>query len=183
MIPDRLQTENLSLRPFVLSDAPAVYDYWKSDPGWERFNASVPAGFTHDDAVDFVVEMTGRERLRRPNWALEVDGGVVGVVSLNFEEDFRVATVGYGIHAGLRGRGLCQEAVEKVLDDAFSAYPELERIAALTDRENRASIRVLHKIGFSEEPGVESDGLSFSLARPVWEARQSAPDRSQVRTS
>jgi hypothetical protein len=42
MIPDRLETSTLSLRPFSIEDDVAVFEYWQSDPGWERYNASVP---------------------------------------------------------------------------------------------------------------------------------------------
>ena len=135
MIPERLRTARLCMRPFVADDGAAVYAYWKSDPGWERFNESVRRGFSLDRMpASFVLEMSGRDRSSQPNWALVHDHSVVGVVSLSFAIDRTVASVGYGIHADLRGRGLCAEAVMKALDCAFSDYPELGEIRAFTHR-------------------------------------------------
>ena len=171
MIPDDFQTENLTLRPFASEDGPAVYAYWKSDPGWEKFNESVPSGFTEDDAEKFVAEMRRRDRADQPNWALVYDSKVVGVVSLSFEKERVSASVGYGIHARLRGRGLCAEAVEQVLEQAFRGYPELDAVHALTDARNSASIRVLKKLGFSEFADSREGDSSYRLSRADWAAR------------
>ncbi|MEM8766091.1 MAG: GNAT family N-acetyltransferase [Pseudomonadota bacterium] len=171
MIPDKLQTANLSLRPFALSDGPAVYEYWKSDPGWEKFNASVPTGFTASDADAWVVEMICRDRQYQPSWAILHERGVVGVVSLSFENGRRSASLGYGIHADLRGRGLCGEAIDKVLECAFSEDLDLQ-VYAHTDPGNSASIRVLKKMGFSEESAADDAGATFCLSRASWELRR-----------
>jgi RimJ/RimL family protein N-acetyltransferase len=168
MIPDQLQTANLFMRPFVVGDESAVHAYWKSDPGWEKFNKSVPSGFTERDANDFVAEMSGRDRNEQPHWALLHSETVVGVISLSFEAGYRTASVGYGIHADLRGRGLCVEAVKKILDSAFSEYPELGEIRAHTDKANSASIRVLQKMGFLEASHAGDGGQTFCLLRSDW---------------
>ena len=173
MIPDELTTERLFLRPFIDGDGPAVYAYWKSDPGWERFNTSVPSDFGERDAGNFVTDMRRRNWRMQPGWALIHDEVVVGVVSLSFLDGHETATVGYGIHAALRGRGLCREAVTKVLDSAFAAYPELQEVCAHTDAENSASIRVLRKLGFSERCAISEDahsaaGVTYGLLRAEW---------------
>ena len=93
MIPVELQTANLLMRPFAPGDGAAVYAYWRSDPGWERFNTSVPSGFTEKDANDFVAEMCCRRRSDQPHWALVHDNIAVGVVSLTFEEGHKAAIV------------------------------------------------------------------------------------------
>lgn len=169
MMPERLRTATLNLRPFREGDAPAVYAYWKSDPDWERFNASVPTGFSETDAEAFVAEMRRRDRQAQPSWALLHQGTVVGVVSLTFEAGHRKAVLGYGIHARLRGRGLCGEAARCVVSAAFAAHRELQTVLARTDADNYASMRVLEKLGFSRESsdshGVAAGGATFHLAR------------------
>lgn len=167
MLPDHLSTANLLLRPFLQEDAQAVFDYWKSDPGWEKYNASVPPGFTVRDAGRFVEEMRSRNRVSQPNWAILSDDVVVGVVSLSFDRHQQSAQLGYGIHGGLRGRGLIVEVVTAVVGVAFSNCPELQTIQAKTDAGNRASIRVLQKLGFicsAEDP----KGCEFELTRTGW---------------
>ena len=170
MIPETLQTEHLTLRPFSSEDGSAVYAYWKSDPGWEKFNESVP-GFTESDASAFVAEMSHRDRGVQPNWAIVHDDGVVGVVSLNFDTGRKSASVGYGIHSRLRGRSLCVEAVEMVMACAFLEHPELDLINAFTDSRNSASIRVLKKLGFSECSNERESGSTFCITRSDWDRR------------
>ncbi len=177
MIPDQLETANLTMRPFLEDDAAAVLAYWKSDPGWERFNASVPSEFTMNDANVFVSEMCARSRKDRPSWAVVHRGLVVGVVSLSFEQDYRITVIGYGVHGDLRGRGLAVEAAQTVIDQAFARYAQLQKIRAHTDPENTASIRVLEKLGFLREgtlrknqfvKGRLCDEAVFGLLRGEW---------------
>jgi ribosomal-protein-alanine N-acetyltransferase len=151
MIASHLNTAHLQLRPFSADDTGAVLAYWQSDPGWERFNASIPSNFMASDAANFVAEMRERDRHHRPHWAIVHEGSVVGVVSLTFEQDRRIAVIGYGIHADLRGRGLSVEAASKIIGEAFVSYSELVRIRAHTDAENEPSMRVLEKLGFVQE--------------------------------
>ncbi|MGE0623204.1 MAG: GNAT family N-acetyltransferase [Pseudomonadales bacterium] len=177
MIPDCLETTNLSLRPFSLDDDEAVFNYWQSDPGWERYNASVPSNFTLDDARKFVREMCARSRDTSPNWAILHQGRVVGVVSLTFEQNDRFAVIGYGIHGGLSGRGFSTQAASKIVDEAFKRYPNLHKIRAHTDATNAPSIRVLEKLGFSREVTLQKsqlvkgrfvDEAVYSLFREDW---------------
>jgi RimJ/RimL family protein N-acetyltransferase len=157
MVPDLLETVNTTLRPFTHGDAPAVFTYWLSDPGWERYNASVPSEFSETDAQRFVEDMCARCRTNSPNWAIVYRGAVVGVVSMTFEQAHRIAVIGYGIHGGLRGRGLSIEAVRVVIQASFAAYPNLNKIRAHTDVENVASTRVLAKLGFTREGVLRSN--------------------------
>ena len=168
MIPDRLNTPNFALRPFDLDDAGAVYEYWQSDPAWERFNASVPTDYSLDDATEFVAGMLARDRATSPNWAIVHDGRVVGVVSLTLEPGARVGVIGYGVHGQLRGKGLAMQAARTVIDHAFDGYPDLARIRAHTDADNIASMRVLEKLGFSHEGTLRQN--QFAKGRFVDEA-------------
>ncbi len=177
MIASNLNTAHLQLRPFSAGDTAAVLSYWQSDPGWERFNASIPLHFTESDAAKFVAEMRGRDRGHCPNWAIVHEGSVVGVVSLTFEQDRRVAVIGYGVHADLRGRGLSVEAASKVIGEAFVSYSELVRIRAHTDAENKPSMRVLEKLAFEQEgilrqnqfvKGRFVDEVIYGLLREDW---------------
>lgn len=126
-------------------------DYWNSDSNWSRFNESVPSDHCISDAQEFVAEMISRDREDRPGWAVLLEGTVVGVVSLTFEQDHRVSVIGYGIHGGLKGRGIRAEASTAVFKCAFDCYPQLRKVWARTDAKNTASIRVLDKLGFSRE--------------------------------
>lgn len=160
MIPEHLETENLTLRPFTEDDPNAVFDYWNSDPGWERNNASIPQEYSLADAQNFVSEMCARDRTHRPNWAIVHKGVVIGVVSLTFEQDKGVAVIGYGVHGDLRGKGFSAEAAFAVIDEAFKHIVELQRIRAHTGADNRPCMRVLEKLGFSHEGTLKKNLLA-----------------------
>lgn len=177
MIPRYLTFADVQLRPFCEHDARDVYNYWRSDSGWEKFNASVPTDALLRDASAFVTEMSCRDPKIQPNWALLCNERVVGVVSLSFEQENRIAVVGYGIHADQRGQGLVASALGCVLSQAFMCYPQLQKIRAHTDTRNAASIRVLEKLGFSHEgllrqnqfvKGSLVDESIFGLLRDEW---------------
>jgi len=161
----------------MADDANAVYDYWSSDPSWEKYNASVPAAFTLADAEGFVATMRRRERSSAPNWAIVYADTVIGVVSLVFEQDNRIAVVGYGVHGDLRGRGFSTEATAAVIDQAFMHSPDLFRVRAHANAENIASHRVLKKLGFAHEGTLRNnqfvkggfvDEVIYGLLRDEW---------------
>ena len=177
MIPERLDTERLKLRPFARADSRAVFAYWNSDPNWARFNESVPAEYTETEAEKFVAEFISRDRKSQPNWAVTLGGKVVGVVSLKFEQSHRIAVVGYGVHGAVRGQGLSCEATKAVVDAAFRTYSRLRKVRAHTDARNVASMRVLEKLGFLREGVLRSnqfakgefvDEAIFGLLRNEW---------------
>ncbi len=177
MIPSQLATNSLNLRPFSRDDAAAVFAYWQSDAGWERFNASVPKNYTLEDATAFVEMMCTRNRESAPHWALVYQETVIGVVSLSFEQDHRIAVLGYGVHGALRGKGLSGEAALAVIGEAFSCCPQLQKIRSHTDAENTPSMRVLEKLGFLREgvlrrnqfvKGRLVDEAIYGLLREDW---------------
>ncbi len=177
MIPERLDTERLRLRPFTRADGRAVFDYWNSDPDWARFNHTVPAEYSETDAEKFVAELVSRDRESQPNWAVILNGKVVGVVVLTIEQSRGIAVIGYGVHGALRGQGWSGEASKAVVDAAFSAYPELRKIRAHTNAKNVASMRVLEKLDFLREGILRSnqhdkgevvDEAIYGLLRSEW---------------
>lgn len=177
MIPDQLETTNLNLRPFLIGDAEAVLEYWRSDPRWERYNASVPLNFSLADASAFVRKMLARNRTVSPSWAILYQGRVVGIVSLTFEQGHRFAVIGYGIHGNLRGKGLSVQAASKIISEAFEHHSDLEKIRAHTDAENAQSMRVLEKLGFTHEGTLRKnqyvkgnlvDEAIYGLLREEW---------------
>jgi len=56
-----------------------------------------------------------------------LEGRVVGVVSPTFKQDHHISVIGYGIHGGLRGRGISAEASIAVLKNAFDAIRSCRR--------------------------------------------------------
>lgn len=177
MLASHLVTAHLKLRPFTADDAASVHDYSTSDADWALFQGSVTADYSLADATEFAAELIRRDRDTQPNWAITIRERVVGIVSLTFEHDHRIAVLGYGIHGEFRGRGLVGEASTAVIDEAFQTYEQLQRIRAHTDARNSGSIRVLEKLGFRAEGVLRSNVFSkgefvddavFGLLRDEW---------------
>ena len=172
-----IRTDRLELRPFSLSDAPAVYGY-SQDPDWRKYQQTTPS--SEQEAERVVAEMLLRDWGSQPAWVITRSSEVVGLVTLSFSAEHRMALLGYGIHRQHRGLGLTGEAIRAVLTEAFAAYEHLRRITASTDARNRSSIRLLEKLGFVHEGTLRSggvsakgelvDGVIFGLLRPEWQA-------------
>jgi RimJ/RimL family protein N-acetyltransferase len=177
-LPEIIRTERLELRPFALSGGPSVLAY-SQDPDWVEYQQTTPSSQREADRV--VAEMLLRDWESQPAWAITRSGEVVGLVSLAFSADHRIALLGYGIHGHHRGLGLTGEAIEAVLAAAFAVHHQLARVTANTDARNQRSIRLLEKLGFTHEGTLRSggvtakrqlvDGAIYGLLRSEWQAR------------
>lgn len=61
------------------------------------------------------------------------------------------ARVGYALAAEYWGRGITPRAVKVAISEGFREFPDLVRMEALVEVENKASQKVLEKIGFYKE--------------------------------
>lgn len=175
-LPPTIRTARVELRPFSLLDGPAVFAYSR-DSDWARFQQTTPSSEREADRV--VAEMVLRDWENQPVYALAYSGEVVGLVSLVFTHEHRLALLGFGIHKGYRGLGLTGEAIRAVIGEAFLLYPQLMRVSANTDARNHASHRLLEKLGFSHEGTLRSggvtaegdlvDGSIYGLLRSEWQ--------------
>ena len=174
-LPVSLETPRLTLRRFAPGDGPAILAYSR-DPLWATYQQTTPA--TEGEAERALADLLARSWEREPAWAVTRTGDVVGLVSLIFSADHRIARLGYGIHSAHRGLGLIGEAIRAVLDAAFEALPALTRVSADTDARNESSCRVLEKLGFRHEGTLRSgavtahgelvDGAVYGLLRSEW---------------
>lgn len=95
------------------------------------------------------------------------DGLVVGSVGFfgppsAAADELPEAEVGYGLVADARGHGAMTEALQGLLAEADRVGV---RVRASVEPENRSSIRVLAKCGFTELRGSDEDG-NLVMARP-----------------
>ncbi len=68
--------------------------------------------------------------------------------------------IGYVMHPGFRGSGIMQQAVAAI-SGFGTAQLGLEKVVAFTKPDNAASIAILQKCGFTEEPSEEKAYLKF----------------------
>jgi RimJ/RimL family protein N-acetyltransferase len=174
-----LLTTRLKLRLLEISDAAAVSMY-RSDPAVARFQGwSAP--FSTEQALRLIEEMQARD-LGDEGWTqigvadLETNLLLGDIGFKRFEP--RHAELGFTLAAPHQGKGIMREALEMLLNFAFSRL-DLHRVVANTDARNTASQGLLTRLGFRlEGVSVESwweaevwyDEHHYALLRREWKA-------------
>lgn len=163
MHPVELRGELVRLREFRNRDAAAV-NAWTSDlevvrflplgpttmAGARRLTANYRAAATARPRTEYdlaIVPTASRRDLPVGAVVLSVDSAV-----------HRRGEVGYVLRRDHWGQGLATEAVRLVLDLGFDKLG-LERIWAVCDPENEASIRLLERVGMQREGHLRGDLL------------------------
>lgn len=140
-----IETPRLTMRPFVEEDTVTAFE-WLSDPRVMRYV----------DTPDLCVG-DSRQRLRRYQWFQDTygysrwlicrDGEGIGDAGLFNFEDKDTVHLGYRLKPSCWGRGYATEACQAWVDAAFGPL-HIDRLIAVTSKFNRASIRVVEKLGF-----------------------------------
>jgi len=100
------------------------------------------------------------------NFAIDINGEVVGVISVDMRADIyrKTPLLGYWISTAHRGKGIMTEAVKLIANYAFT-HLDIICIQANTLGSNVASMRVLEKAGFVKQgilpKSVIKDGEIF----------------------
>lgn len=155
MHPLPLPTPRLALRRFEPGDLPWIQRL-QADEQVMRYcggtqDAAASAAFLHERVLAYYDEHPGLGV-----WAttLRSTGDLVGMHLLNHMHGESLIQVGYLLAADAWGRGYASEMCLAVLRHGF-AVVGLERIVAITDRDNLASQRVLTRSGLHHH-GVRS---------------------------
>jgi len=160
----------LSLRPWRLSDAPALLAAAQDTAlrHWTSLDVR-----DEPDAVRWIEEQErGRTSGRRLAFAVtEPDGRLLGHAVLK-HPDAATAEVGYWTAAAARGRGVASAALRGLTAWAFDSYRALERLELIHQVDNAASCRVAEKCGYGLEgvlpprpPAYPRDGHLHVRAR------------------
>lgn len=183
MEPITLTTHRLVLRPWRLTDVEAAYEYAR-DPEFGRYFASFPEVVTLEDERRFIEAQLATNWPTRPSWAVTLaDDLPIGGVNLRIDHLRDVAEVGYGIARNHWGSGYATEAAVAAMDWAFTRYP-LRRFIATADSRNKASLRVMEKLGMERETvlrglrevrGERADTVVCGITRPRWQERRARP--------
>ncbi len=128
------------------------------------------------------------ERARRPNFELFLacreDGAIAGFLNLSeiIRGPLQQSFIGYGAVAGHEGRGLMTQAMQLVLERAFTVLG-LHRIEANIQPGNQASIALAARAGFEKEgfspeylmvDGEWRDHERWAIRESVWRAGRPA---------
>lgn len=156
--PVTLQDGPVALRPLRLRDAAALREIRGRNESWLRpWEPTYPEmplrsdGLTQYAAMLQSIRREGRQGLSMP-WAITYDGVFAGQLTVGtiVWGSSRSAQVGYWIDRAYAGRSITPAAVALAVDHSFFRVG-LHRIEANVRPENRASRRVMTKLGFRDE--------------------------------
>jgi RimJ/RimL family protein N-acetyltransferase len=180
-----LVTERLALRHLGPEDAPSVFRY-RSLPEVRRFQAWEPASLAE---VETVLRSNPEDADVPGTWlqlALDrrEDGEMLGDCGIHFPPGDRAqAEVGITVAPEHQGRGYAVEALGAVLNFLFDTLRK-HRVHASVDPDNRASIRLLERLGMRREGhlveslwfrGRWADDVLFALLDREWRERMAKP--------
>ena len=166
-----LATERLRLRPVGAADVDALHTLW-TDPAvrpylWDDvvIDRTPAAACVAASEASFAAAGWGL-------WALEprAGGAPCGVAGLVELEAAIGPELNYALLPAHHGKGYATEASLAVLDHAFGVL-DLPRVPGRTDRPNRASARVLERLGMrfeGERPGPAHPNRCYALGREDW---------------
>ncbi len=160
----RLETPRLILRAFTLEDVEAAYEM-NCDPEVSRYtgDGGVPSleevrrRILHDVMGDYEQHGFGRFAVEA-----KASGEFIGFAGLKYLPQLDEVDIGYRFVRRCWGKGIATEAGEAVMHFGWTEL-RLKRIIGLVLEENRASIRVLEKLGLGFERMMEEDGLEVML--------------------
>jgi RimJ/RimL family protein N-acetyltransferase len=168
-----IETERLSLFEFIPSDAPFVFQLLNT-PKWISFIGDRGVR-TLDDAIRYIDERI-IVSYRKFGFGLYLvklkDGGVpVGMCGLVRREHLNDVDLGFAFLPDYEKNGYALESSAAVLDFARNGL-RLNRVVAITMKENDRSINLLKKLGLQFERMVSSPGESDLMLYGISMARR-----------
>jgi ribosomal-protein-alanine N-acetyltransferase len=148
----RLETERLHLRPFVLSDANAIYSLC-SDIEVARTTLLIPHPYPIDAAESAIISNQAAQ-LNGTRYAFAIENRInsclMGSISLIIDKQHKRAELAYWIGKAYWGNGIATEAAKHIIQFGFETV-QLQRIWAAAMTKNMNSIRVLIKVNMQFE--------------------------------
>lgn len=154
-----IETERLILRPFETSDAEAAFG-WFGDPLVMRFTPTGPDKNIEQTEARLRLFMEHQKAHGFSKWLIldRASGVAIGDSGLLVLKDYGWVDLGFRFAKPYWGKGLATEVASAWVHAAFEELG-LTRLGAFANPENRASIRVLEKLGFK----VERRGMVFGM--------------------
>lgn len=163
----KLETERLLLRPIQPPDAEAVFKY-RCNKQVNRYQSFIPESV--DEVDHFIAHKVSREINVPGTWmqwvVLKKDNEeLIGDIGVHFHaHDPLQAEIGCTFNGSYHGKGYATEALKKITDFLVDKLGK-ERITASVDPRNLPSVRLMERLGFSQQAYLKE---SYCM-RGVWE--------------
>lgn len=155
----RIETDRLILRRYVIEDADAMYKNWASDSEVTKFLTWQPHSSV--DVSRSIIENWLKEYSDKKyyQWAivLKANGNEpIGDISVGqMNEDISMVHIGYCLGRAWWRRGIMSEALKAVMDFMFDTV-EVNRVESRHDPMNPNSGKVMQKCGMKYEGTLRS---------------------------
>lgn len=155
----RLETDRLILRRYMIEDAAAMYKNWASDENVTKFLMWPPHTSLEvsQSVIDDWVKLYSDERFYHWAIVLKDNGdepiGDIAVVDIN--DNISKAHIGYCIGKAWWHQGITSEALKAVMDFLFDVA-DVNRIESRHDPRNPNSGKVMKKCGMKYEGTLRS---------------------------
>ncbi|WP_298309728.1 GNAT family N-acetyltransferase [uncultured Aquimarina sp.] len=156
-----IETERLLLRRITLDDKEKLLRLY-SDPDVQKYTGEPVVESIEEIEKAIQVRINDYDKYGYGRWATVLKNGMqfVGWAGLAYLPEFDEIDLGYRFLPEFWGSGIATEASQAILTYGFDTL-KLKKIIAIAMKENKASIRVMEKIGMEfdkfapYEPGSE----------------------------
>ncbi len=156
-----IETERLFLREITLDDKQALFRL-HSDPLVQKYTGEAVVRSMEEIEKAIERRIISYKQYGFGRWATILKSGkqFVGWAGLAYLPEFDEIDLGYRFLTEYWGLGLATEASHAILNYGFDSL-KLKKIVAIAMKENKASIRVMEKVGMEfyklapYEPGTE----------------------------
>ncbi len=159
-----LETKRLFLRKLTANDADDLREWLGLDIIYKFWGRSASKGEKNPELL-FIDPRPNVKRKPSHDFAWGIvnkeDNKVIGMIEIFNVENDRLGNVAYRINPNFWNKGICTEALNRIIDFIFSET-KIDRLHAEADVENAASNAVLKKCGFTHE-GCIRNGKMVSI--------------------
>ena len=162
-----IETERLILRESVVSDAPNLFEM-NSDPEVLKYTGDV--AFTSvEETEELIRNYVDYKKYGYGRWTtiVKATNEVIGFCGLKYLEDIHETDLGYRWKRNHWGKGYATEAGVACLQYGFEKLG-LAQIVAQVLKDNKASVRVLEKLGmryWKQLHTEENPGLLYRIKK------------------
>ncbi|MFU2206667.1 GNAT family N-acetyltransferase [Streptococcus pluranimalium] len=158
---DIIETQRLTLRPFVINDYQAMFDNWASHQDNVTY-VTWPAHDNQEITKSIITSWINDERPGYYHWAIvdKTKQELIGNISIvDYDEKTQTAEIGYILGKAFWGQGYMTESLKAVISALFTET-EVNRIQAVFDTENPASGQVMKKAGMAYEGKLRQSSIN-----------------------
>jgi RimJ/RimL family protein N-acetyltransferase len=145
----------IQIRQLTSADAPRLAEIANNTNVAKNLRDDFPQPYRLKDAVNFIKMQSQNKTMHV--FGIECDGIYIGNVGVFLGADVyrKTAEIGYFLAEDYWGRGIMKNAIEQIVNYAFSNL-DIVKISAGVFEFNTASMKVLEKAGFEKEVVLKS---------------------------